>query len=483
MPRLHLLCVLSLMGLAACDDAPSPEPVGGQAPPVEAEPQRIEIAPGEASSSPLDFATLNGVAYFSADDGTSGRELWRTDGTPAGTHRVADLRPGSQSSGPRWFAPFSGALYFVADGEDGTELWRTDGTVEGTRRVLDPVATGLRPSYVFSNPLGLFALSETPTDAQELWFLREGASTPVKLTNFAADGGSGFIHGMQHLGGLLYFMARQGTIFPDALWVTDGTPEGTRKLAGSGDTQWGAVGVLGQRYLFIQPQLDGGVSLRYSEGTPESTGAVAVLREPPATPMGASGMPYALLTTAGASTYFPVNEPDGTAVLWETDGTAAGTRRGLTLPGGSLPTPIDLRSWEDHLLFRHNAGGGASWLWVSDGTAAGTRAVTWDGDVRPDLILSNAKPWEVTAQHAFFCAQTPGLGEELWMADAGGVHARPVADLAPGAAGSDPAILLVLGNRLLFRADDGTHGSELWSLDLGVPATTGAAAPEGERGH
>jgi ELWxxDGT repeat protein len=53
-------------------------------------------APG--SSSPASFATLGDVALFAATTAAEGRELWRTDGTTAGTTLVADLRPGTSSS-------------------------------------------------------------------------------------------------------------------------------------------------------------------------------------------------------------------------------------------------------------------------------------------------------------------------------------------------------------------------------------------------
>jgi ELWxxDGT repeat protein len=33
--------------------------------------------------------------YFSAEDGVTGRELWKTDGTETGTMQVKDLCPGS----------------------------------------------------------------------------------------------------------------------------------------------------------------------------------------------------------------------------------------------------------------------------------------------------------------------------------------------------------------------------------------------------
>ena len=38
--------------------------------------------------------------YFSADDGVSGRELWKSDGTAPGTILVDDIAPGLQGSSP-----------------------------------------------------------------------------------------------------------------------------------------------------------------------------------------------------------------------------------------------------------------------------------------------------------------------------------------------------------------------------------------------
>lgn len=39
-------------------------------------------------------AVLDGWSYFYGNDGIHGLELWRSDGTPGGTHMVRDICPG-----------------------------------------------------------------------------------------------------------------------------------------------------------------------------------------------------------------------------------------------------------------------------------------------------------------------------------------------------------------------------------------------------
>ena len=58
------------------------------------------VNPGTEGSSPELFTAVGGSVYFSADDGVTGRELWKTDGTAEGTVLVANITPGSANSNP-----------------------------------------------------------------------------------------------------------------------------------------------------------------------------------------------------------------------------------------------------------------------------------------------------------------------------------------------------------------------------------------------
>ena len=71
--------------------------------------------------------------YFEAQNGTSGSELWVTDGTTAGTQLVKDIEPNGDSI-PAGFVELNGNLYFFArNPENGRRsLWITDGTATGT---------------------------------------------------------------------------------------------------------------------------------------------------------------------------------------------------------------------------------------------------------------------------------------------------------------------------------------------------------------
>jgi MYXO-CTERM domain-containing protein len=109
------------------------------------------------------FAHVRGGDVFMAWDKQHGLELWRTDGTQEGTALLKDLWPGPDSGIRQDKSPEvltledQGLVLFAAsDGESGEELWQTDGTPEGTLRVAD-----LRPGPGGSVPRGLTRLGDT----------------------------------------------------------------------------------------------------------------------------------------------------------------------------------------------------------------------------------------------------------------------------------------------------------------------------------
>jgi ELWxxDGT repeat protein len=132
-----------------------------------------DINPG-GSSNPEGFTMVGSEVFFFADDGVHGEELWKTNGTTAGTVMVQDINPGA--SGSAYIIPYytemNGKFYFNAtDGVNGTEPWESDGTAAGTRMLYD-----IRSGQFGSNPNGFFGYNGvvymsayTTTDGFELW--------------------------------------------------------------------------------------------------------------------------------------------------------------------------------------------------------------------------------------------------------------------------------------------------------------------------
>jgi uncharacterized repeat protein (TIGR01451 family) len=113
-----------------------------------------DVRPGPASSGIANFTAGHDKVWLTAGDGAHGRELWVTNGLPAGTHLVRDIVPGAGSSFPepsgltfsQQLQPVGHMLLFsLVDAAHGLELWRSDGTEAGTG-LLQDIAPGPAPS-------------------------------------------------------------------------------------------------------------------------------------------------------------------------------------------------------------------------------------------------------------------------------------------------------------------------------------------------
>ena len=106
--------------------------------------------------------------YFRADDGTNGDELWKSDGTAAGTVMVKDINSGSGRVIPPILTAIGNTLYFRAnDGTNGDELWKSDGTAAGTVMVKDIYSGSSRVLPNSSQPLATPSISQPSTEPTE----------------------------------------------------------------------------------------------------------------------------------------------------------------------------------------------------------------------------------------------------------------------------------------------------------------------------
>lgn len=305
----------------------------------------------------------NSLIYFTASSAAAGEELWVSDGSPAGTRMVKDIVPGTEGSDPKWLTVVGDKVYFSANTpEFGAELWVTDGTAEGTYMVKD----------IYDVEAGV-------------------GSAPQGLTDF--------------YGKLLFFAMDEES---EALPVRDATTP--------------------EKWLYI------------TDGTAEGTTRIA---ETPTRLDNMDGTQGYIVCCNGKGLFAGYDE-ENNETLWATDGTAAGTAPLLNInpkPGDAnpfltAPATIDhLVSIDDRLVaFRaivtaelYGEDMGVE-MWVSDGTPEGTKFV----------------------------------GVDINKVESKG---------APGT--SDFRQTYPIDNRLYFRAQDGVNGAESWCYDIDQPVAEG----------
>lgn len=159
-----------------------------------------DIVPGSGSSNPSDPTNVNGTLFFHATSSAAGDELWKSDGTAAGTILVKDIQPGTAGSSPSNMANVNGTLFFRAnDGTNGFELWKSDGTTAGTVLVKD-IRVGAADALAsdvfgrtFTNVNGtLYFTANDTASGYELW-KSDGTSAGTVQVKDIRSGSSGSV--------------------------------------------------------------------------------------------------------------------------------------------------------------------------------------------------------------------------------------------------------------------------------------------------
>ena len=528
----------------------SPRHAAGSAPraPEALEPRRMlaavlvkDIQTETASSFPAGYTVVGSVAYFAADDGVNGRELWRTDGTAAGTRLVKDINPapatyglnGEQfdgantgSSSPSGLVNVNGTLFFFAsDGTRGYELWKSDGTEAGTVLVKD-INPGAASSYNIDSPAGgrglksaavgnvFYFTAYDPATGLEL-FRSDGTPDGTRLVVDLYPGPGGTtVSEMVNANGTLAFVTEEGA--SRALYRSDGTAAGTSRVsAAAGLTTVGGLTAAGPTLYFWGVTPAAGRELwRSAPVTPAGLWPTAMVKD---IRPGAAGSFAGSFTPIGNTVYFSADDGVSGAELWKTDGTAngtvmvrdvragapsaspgmlanvngtllftatddattarklyrsngtaAGTTRVTTMPALPRQSPAQMTVVGNTLFFTHEATNSfepgappatTGWLWKTDGTIAGTT------QVQP----TNPTAWKSTALTAFgnrllFTAADPSLANfEPWTSNGTAAGTTRLADVNTVTRSADP-VPFVAGGSMWFAAAS-PAGSELWKSD------------------
>ena len=371
------------------------------------------ISPADEVATPVDIqpgdnmAVVGNTLYFDFDDGIHGDELWKTDGTVAGTQLVKDINGVSGgddgSSSPQNSGGARQLLLFTAnDGLGrGRDLLASDGTATGTvaiKQVLTDVSNVGIDDFAVVNGTGYFAVDDNNNDDIDLWKTDGTALGTVKLgtfrdVDFPGFGSSDDTNAPPVIGGDFFFTAStvSGENYGFSLWKTDGTPAGT---------------------VLVKSEVINGESGGFD--------------------------PDNLINLNPTTVVFEANGPAGVE-LWKTDGTTAGTVQVADInTGEASSSPDDLVVLNGEVYFSATSGdtGGGPFdreLWKSDGTAAGTTEVK--------QIFTGTTSYY--GDGPSFSADVPFEGSD----------------------GADVNNLTIVGSKIFFNADDGFHGIEIWETD------------------
>ena len=317
-----------------------------------------DINPGSDSSlavttgwSPIVMAN---VLYFAADDGSTGAELWKSDGTAQGTELVHDIELNSGNSFPRDFVVFNNDLYFVAnDDANGDELWKSDGSSAGTSMVTNIAEPNWDAEYLtVVNDLILFRAG-IQGQGYELWKSDGTASGTELLKDIRAGSWSSTPNHFTVMGGELYFSATDG-VHGKELWKSDGTSAGTVMVldirSGSSNSAPNFLSAVGTQIFFKADDGISGSELWVSDGT--ATGTVLVKDIAPSS--GADSDPY-MLTNLADTLYFSANDGSNGLEIWSSDGTEEGTVRTSSLSGSGI-YPFEMMNSTTHYFVKIVSG-------------------------------------------------------------------------------------------------------------------------------
>jgi ELWxxDGT repeat protein len=425
-----------------------------------------DIRPGPEGSGITGLTASNGTAFFFADDGVNGRELWRSDGTLAGTRIVANIGPGAkagvsaQEAGGSVGPPIvtqSGIAYFNAnDGSSGLEAWRSNGTAAGTWRLADANAGSASSDpggFATAGPRVFFGAT-SGSGARELWMTDGGdAQRVAEVTKYGPSAATDtlffvkdsrllrlrpgttvpeFFEGLSLAGGGFVQFGRKVLIqegaYPTRLHVLD-VADNAPTLVGSFTNRAvpnQPIIAVGDRALIpMVTGLEPTYSLWVSDGTVAGT-------KPLDTNVTVDYHGWKAVQAPGQVFFDAVS---GTSRdIWRTDGTPQGTYM-FTSMAEYYASDVHFDYLDGKIYFAGGLDHPGRELWVSDGTSAGRQELVHLGS--PDFG-ADPENFHVAAGRLFFSAKVPDLNLYVSDGTAAGtvsvpnVRTKATGDSSPG---------------------------------------------------
>lgn len=446
----------------------------------------IEIWSGSFPGTPRYFEEVNGTVYFEAYNNYN-YELWKSNGTQAGTSIVADMN-GTASSGPKSLTGFNGELIFTATVSGyGNELWKTDGSVAGTTLIKDvrpgsssgfesttSITNGDRETFMeFGSELFFFG---NTGNGIELWKTDGTTNGTVSVKNFTqlpvyGNGKYSSNAERESLGVIynneLYFLVQKSSPVPvnyrGELWKTDGTTAGTVLVKDSLHSSVNGLTIANNLIYFTNSNTTFGRELWRSDGTGSGTLIVADL-DP-----GLDNSDPEYLTPFAGALYFKANGPVGSE-LYKTDGLSTTLVKDIFPGNGSTTANSGLglaRFFEYngllYFLAEDATSGGSNELWQTDGTTIGTvKALTLPQlggfiEFLNPIIYDNKIFYRTSGQ----LWATDGTAGSVQLTDNGN-PAEPISQVSH---------LAIFQQNLWFAGANATNGLEAWYIGNAPPTT------------
>jgi len=415
-------------------------------------------------SFPRFLTPHNGILFFTARQNSSTTSLWRSQGKSSNTLKIIDL-PGTAYS----LISAGSSLYFVADAPNfGFELWKSDGTVAGTKSVRDiqEGSIGSMPDGLTNVNGTLFFVANTVNNGSELWKSDGTAAGTVLIKDIIVGKTGSNPQGLINVNGTLFFVANDG-VNGYELWKSNGTAAGTVLVKDinsglvSSSPQW--LTDVNNVLYFTASNGTNGYELWKSDGT--ASGTVMVKDIWSGSP---NGMPH-FLTNVNGTLFFSANDGQRGIELWKSNGTSLGTNIVTEIRLGSEGgDPRYLKNIKGTVYFSATNGIVGQEIWKSDGTATGTIMVK---NIHLGGEESNSNPLDFNDLKGivYFTANDGFAGKELWKSNGTEVATTAVLDLKTGEEGSGISNMVILADTIYFTADDGKRGGEIWKIESCLP--------------
>jgi ELWxxDGT repeat protein len=442
----------------------------------------IGSAPGSSLMSRIVPSASHSIGYFAAFRSTTGYELWRTNGTASGTQQVIDLAPGPTSgvplellasfSDPVRSAAFGERLLFVGnDGGSGEEPWISDGTAAGTIKLADTLAgnngTGTGPQHFAALGQHAYFLARISTGQSFMKRLFRTDGTAAGTVELSVPANLTKLIGPWIAAGGTLFIAVERATEGEELWRINAAGDALELVAdlapGTASTQLRGGVALGEQLVFAAAQQGRGVELFVSDGSAAGTlplpdiavgfpGSLVQLSPEPQSNARARN------TVVFGSRMFYSCDPDGVQTNIEpcvSDGTAAGTGRLLDYePGNAGSNPVEPISNGTNVWFIATKGGERG-VHVTDGSVAGTSSVIETLGIAPEALTLLPNGELVMSGNLTLGASD--FGRELFAGTPGSIRGF---NLAASELSSTPANLVRIGDAVVFSANTGSAGNE-----------------------